>query len=118
MYDPVFKYGQNFYLVLTEEAKERILNVSGQYHLNTGLHVSSCVFFLCCRPEGLRQMQFMLLTYCFHLLRATKGARNPHFQVVVTHASPQAAQTHYMNADVTLACERCCVTNGYLQRLV
>ena len=31
---------------------------------------------------------------------------------------PQAAQTHYMNADVTLACEQCCVTNGYLQRLV
>ena len=30
----------------------------------------------------------------------------------------QVAQTHYMNADVTLACERCCVTNGYLQRLV
>ena len=30
----------------------------------------------------------------------------------------RAAQTHYMNADVTLACERCCVTNGYLQRLV
>ena len=30
----------------------------------------------------------------------------------------QAAQTHYMNADVTLACGRCCVTNGYLQRLV
>ena len=30
----------------------------------------------------------------------------------------QAAQTHYMDADVTLACERCCVTNGYLQRLV
>ena len=32
----------------------------------------------------------------------------------------QAAQAHYMNADVTLACacERCCVTNGYLQRLV
>ena len=28
VYDPVFKYGQNFYLVLTEEAKERILNVS------------------------------------------------------------------------------------------
>ena len=26
----------------------------------------------------------------------------------------QAAQAHYMNADVTLACERCCVTNGYL----
>ena len=32
--------------------------------------------------------------------------------------STQAAQAHYMNADVTLACERCCVTNGYLQRLV
>ena len=30
----------------------------------------------------------------------------------------QAAQTHYMNEDVTLAYERCCVTNGYLQRLV
>ena len=30
----------------------------------------------------------------------------------------QAAHAHYMNADVTLACERCCVTNGYLQRLV
>ena len=28
MYDPLFKYGQNFYLALTEEAKERILNVS------------------------------------------------------------------------------------------
>ena len=26
----------------------------------------------------------------------------------------QAAQAHYMNADVTLACEWCCVTNGYL----
>lgn len=26
VYDPVFKYGQNFYLALTEEAKERILN--------------------------------------------------------------------------------------------
>ena len=41
VYDPVFKYGQNFYLVLTEEAKERILNVSHQYNLNTGLHVCS-----------------------------------------------------------------------------
>ena len=26
---------------------------------------------------------------------------------------PQATQAHYRNADVTLACERCCVTNGY-----
>ena len=30
----------------------------------------------------------------------------------------QAAQVHYMNAGVTLACKRCCVTNGYLQRFV
>ena len=33
-------------------------------------------------------------------------------------ACTQAAQAHYMNADVDLACERCCVTNGFLQRLV
>ena len=33
-------------------------------------------------------------------------------------ACTQAAQVHYMNADVTLACERCYVTNRYLQRLV
>ena len=26
--------------------------------------------------------------------------------------------THYRNADATLACERCCVTKGYLERLV
>ena len=30
----------------------------------------------------------------------------------------EAAQAHYRNADVTLAYERCCVTNGYLQSLV
>ena len=30
----------------------------------------------------------------------------------------QATQANYMDIDVTLACERCCVTNGYLQRLV
>ena len=42
-----------------------------------------------------------------------------HFFLLLSKLSrPQAAQTHYMNADVTLACERCCVTNGYLQRLV
>ena len=29
-----------------------------------------------------------------------------------------AAQAHYKNADVTLACEQCCVTNCYFQRLV
>ena len=30
----------------------------------------------------------------------------------------QATQAHYMDANVTVACERCCVTNGHLQRLV
>ena len=33
-------------------------------------------------------------------------------------ACTQATQAHYMNTVVTLACERCCGTNGYLQRLV
>ena len=33
-------------------------------------------------------------------------------------ACTQVPQAHYMNADLTLACERCCVTNGCLQRLV
>ena len=46
VYDPVFKYGQNFYLVLTEEAKERILNVSDQYNLNTCLHVRGGEWYL------------------------------------------------------------------------
>ena len=36
----------------------------------------------------------------------------------IFHFGTQAAQAHFMNADVTLACERCCVTNGYLQRFV
>ena len=31
---------------------------------------------------------------------------------------PEAAQAHYRNADLTLARQRCCVTNGYLQSLV
>ena len=34
------------------------------------------------------------------------------------YSRSQAAQAHYRNADVTLACEQCFVTNGYLQRLV
>ena len=33
-------------------------------------------------------------------------------------STSQDAQAHYRNADATLACKRCCVTNGYLQRLV
>ena len=34
------------------------------------------------------------------------------------HVCAPAAQAHYMNADLTLACERCCVKSGYLQRFV
>ena len=36
----------------------------------------------------------------------------------ILYLQARAAQAHVMNADVTLACERCCVTNGYLQRFV
>ena len=35
-----------------------------------------------------------------------------------TLSGTQVAQAHFMNADLTPACERCCVTNGYLQRFV
>ena len=31
--------------------------------------------------------------------------------------NPQAAQAHYRNADVTPACEWCCVKNGYYKGL-
>lgn len=41
MYDPLFKYGQNFYLALTEEAKERILNVSLMFNLTASELASS-----------------------------------------------------------------------------
>ena len=47
------------------------------------------------------------------LARPFAGAH--YFQAPVT---PQVAQAHHRNADVTLARERCCVTNDYLQRLV
>ena len=43
------------------------------------------------------------------------------FHIVLTSQwllCTEVAQAHYRNADVTLACERCCVTNGCLQRLV
>ena len=43
--------------------------------------------------------------------------KNLYFLARQAHVT-QAAQAHFMNADVTLACERCCVTNGYLQRFV
>ena len=44
----------------------------------------------------------------------------PSLLTKVNHLQTQAAQAHYRNADVTPACELalCCVTNGYLQRLV
>ena len=38
--------------------------------------------------------------------------------LMMRRAVSQVSQAHYRNADVTLACERCCVTYGYLQRLV
>ena len=49
-----------------------------------------------------------ILSFVFTVLCLCKYSRLP----------AQAAQAHFMNADVTLACERCCVTNGYLQRFV
>ena len=41
-----------------------------------------------------------------------------HYHMKRRRPSAQAAQAHYRNADVTFACERCCVTNDYSQRLV
>jgi len=41
VYDPLFKYGQNFYLALTEEAKERILNVSPMCNYLTASELAS-----------------------------------------------------------------------------
>ena len=48
------------------------------------------------------------------------GREEGGFQAFLTQPPlvTQAAQAHYMNADMTLACQRCCVTNGYLQRFV
>ena len=47
------------------------------------------------------------------------NARNRYSEMVMARiVRSQAAQAHFMNADVTLACEWCCVTNGYLQRFV
>lgn len=48
VYDPPFKYGQNFYICLTEEAKERHLNVSTFFNLlkyctsNLAARISYC----------------------------------------------------------------------------
>ena len=51
------------------------------------------------------------------LLKDSNSNSNFKFKLVKdlnSNAKPQAAQAHYMNADVTLPCEWCCVTNGYL----
>ena len=63
--------------------------------------------------DRFRSVLLEFVVACFYPLRLTAVFRDSREQF-----RPQAAQAHYMNADVTLACERCCVTNGYLQRLV
>ena len=68
-------------------------------------------FFKLLPPQSPRG--FSALARLYYLVRPTKTAMPRRLL-----NGPQAAQTHHMNADVTLACERCCVTNGYLQRLV
>ena len=70
--------------------------------------------FLCCKENANQKKPKaeMLIGLCFLWLARVQR------KSVLWLAIPQAAQTHYINADVTLACERCCVTNGYLQRLV
>ena len=81
------------------------------------------------------QTFFLLVTQSFPTKSAetSNKKRRPitaHFKIWEVHfelkkiqretqdSRTQAAQAHDRNADVTLACERCCVTNGYLQRLV
>ena len=51
---------------------------------------------------------------CMDLIGRLVGSRTSIYAEYAEYSGSQAAQTHYMNADVTLACERCCVTNGYL----
>ena len=57
-----------------------------------------------------------IVVYLDDGLGSAAGYNNAKIASLQVHA--QAAQAHFMNADVTLACERCCVTNGYLQRFV
>ena len=62
--------------------------------------------------DRFRSVLLEFVVACFYPLRLTAVFKDSWEQF-----RPQAAQAHYMNAGVTLACERCCVTNGYLQRL-
>ena len=67
----------------------------------------------------MRKVQTRILIQVHILLFPHQGAVTSKITFGSTrYPKPQVAQAHYMNADVTLACERCCVTNGYLQRLV
>ena len=78
------------------------------------------------------EVKFLILFHCALTLRAvvvspsrTCGMKKPllagycalyQFSDLTWFSpDPQVAQTYYMNADVILACEQCCVTNGYLQ---
>ena len=46
-------------------------------------------------------------------------SHEPTYHKSILHrVNTQAAQPHYRNTDVTLVCERYCVTNGYLQTLL
>ena len=63
--------------------------------------------------DRFRSVLLEFVVACFYPLRLTAVFKDSQGQFL-----PQAAQAHYMNAEVTLACERCCVTNGYLQRFV
>ena len=49
VYDHEYKYGENFYICLTEEAKELVLNVRmphTPHHAPT--YVRTCVSYMCC----------------------------------------------------------------------
>ena len=63
--------------------------------------------------DRFRSVLLEFVVACFYPLRLTAVFKDSREQFW-----PQAVQAHYMNADVTLACERWSVTNGYLQRLV
>ena len=78
---------------------------------NVGKKASIGIMFCC-----LSNITYCLLVCC-RLCLSFNGI-NTFLLKLKIQIGTQAAQTHYMNADVTIACERCCVTNGYLQRLV
>ena len=63
--------------------------------------------------DRFRSVLLEFVVACFYPLRLTAVFKDSREQFL-----PQAAQAHYMNAEVTLACEQCCVTKGNLRRLV